>query len=127
MLAMRHTRDLVTYRPIGSPAGGRRQQVWGVAAEQRGQRLPEIAHRHPAQVENGQQGIQAARPPGPARQEGRREADAIRRCLANTSVAQLDPLHRDRADAGLHLALRAVAMPNQALAPVRQPNLPHGG
>ena len=37
------------------------------------------------------------------------------------------PLHRNWADARLHQALRAMAVPNQALAPVRQPHLPHGG
>jgi len=31
------------------------------------------------------------------------------------------PLHRDRADPGLHQAFRAVAVPDQTLAPVQQP------
>jgi len=42
-------------------------------------------------------------------------------CLVDSTVAQLCPLHRDRTDPGLHLALRAMAMPHHALAPVRQP------
>jgi len=53
--------------------------------------------------------------------------DAVCPYLAGIPVAQLYTSHRDRADAGLHLALRAVAVPNQALAPIRQPHLPHGG
>jgi hypothetical protein len=39
----------------------------------------------------------------------------------NSTVAQLWALHRDRADPGLHLALRAMAMSHDALSPVRQP------
>jgi hypothetical protein len=41
--------------------------------------------------------------------------------IAGATVAQLDPLHRDRADPGLNQALRAVAVPHDALAPVQQP------
>jgi hypothetical protein len=45
--------------------------------------------------------------------------------IAGPTVAQLDPLHRDRADPGLHQALRAMPVPHDALAPVRQPLAPH--
>ena len=57
--------------------------------------------------------------PRPARQDGRREADPAA-YLASTSVAQFEPLYRDRTDAGVHLALWSVAVPNQAIAPGRQ-------
>ena len=36
------------------------------------------------------------------------------------AVAHLDPLHRDRADPGLDLALRPVAVPDDPVAAVRQ-------
>ena len=88
-------------------------------AEQRPERLLEVAHRNALQIKDRQKRIQAARPPGPARQDRLRETDAIRPCFAGTPVAQLRPLHRERANAGLHLALRARAVPNRALAPVR--------
>ena len=47
--------------------------------------------------------------------------------VAGAAVAQLHPLHRDRADPGLDQPLRAVAVPHQALAPVRQPHALHRG
>jgi len=81
----------------------------------------EVAHRHAAQVQDRQQGIQAPGPPRPTRQDGRGEADALDARLTLAAVAQLDPLHLNRADPGLHQALRAVAVPDDTLAPVRQP------
>ena len=51
------------------------------------------------QIQDRQQAIQAPRPPGPARQDGRREADPLAPSSPATPVAQPDPLHRDRADA----------------------------
>lgn len=41
------------------------------------------------------------------------------------AVAQLHSLHRGRADAGLDRALRAVPVPDNPLAPVRQAQDPH--
>jgi hypothetical protein len=38
--------------------------------------------------------------------------------ITGAAVAQPDPLHRSRADPGLHPALRAVAVPNHAITPV---------
>lgn len=37
-----------------------------------------------------------------------------------TAVAQPDPLHLDRINPSLHQALRTMAVPHDALAPVRQ-------
>ena len=90
------------------PRNHRWRQVRDLLAQQRPERLLEIAHREAAQVEHRQHGIEAARAPRPARQDGRREADALGTSLVAAAVAQPDPLHRDRADAGLHRALRAV-------------------
>jgi hypothetical protein len=85
----------------------------------------EVAHRHATQIKDRQQRIQAPCPPSPARQNGRGETDAIGARLVNTTVAQLCPSHRDRADPGLHLALWAMAMSHDALAPIRQPLVLH--
>ena len=93
---------------------------------QRRERFLEVAHRDPAQVEHWQQRIQAPGPPRPARQNGGGEADALA-ARAGAAVAQLHPAHRDRADPGLHQALRTVAVSHQALAPVRQPHALHRG
>jgi len=113
---------LVVRLPLApKPRNHRRRQVRSLLAQQGRERFLEVAHRHAAQVQDRQQGIQAPAPPGPARQNGRGEADALDARLANSTVAQLDPLHRDRADPGLNQALRAVAVPDNALAPVRQP------
>ena len=108
------------------PRDHRGRQVRRVLAQQRSERLLEVAHRDPAQVEDRQQGIQAPRPPRPARQDGRGEADALG-SSAGAAVAQLDPPHRDRADPGLDQALRTMAVPHHALAPVRQPRALHRG
>src|SRR4051794_34003248 len=54
------------------------------------------------------------------RQDRRGKADAIGPCLAGAAVVQLHPLNRDRADAGLDQALRAVPVSDNALAPVQQ-------
>jgi len=103
------------------PRNHRRRQVRGLLAQQRPERFLEVAHRHTAQIQHRQQGIQAPRPPSPAWQDRRREADAFGTSLASSTVAQLDPLHRDWADPGLRQALRAVAVPGDALALVQQP------
>ena len=108
------------------PRDRRGRQVRRVLAQQRSERLLEVAHRDPAQVEDRQQGIQAPGPPRPARQDGRGEADALA-TLAGAAVAQLHPPHRDRADPGLDQALRSMAVPHNALAPVRQPRALHRG
>jgi len=102
------------------PGNHRWRQVRGLLAEQCGKRFLEVAHRHPAQVEDRQQRIQAPRPPRPARQDRRGEADTICASLANSTVAQLWTLHLHGANPGLHLALRPMAVPDDALASVRQ-------
>jgi hypothetical protein len=106
------------------PRDHRRRQVRGILAQQRPKRLLEVAHRHPAQVEHRQQRIQARRPPRPAWQDARGEADALGG-LTSAAVAQLHPPHRDRADPGLHLALGAMPVSHQALPPVRQRHALH--
>ncbi len=87
----------------------RRQRCAGVVGDEQ--------HRQP---------VQAPRPPGPARRDGRGEADALP-ARAGAPVAQLHPLHRDRADPGLRQALRATAVPDHPLASVRQAHVLHSG
>ena len=96
-------------------------------SQQGGECLLEVAHGHPAQVEDGQQGIQAAGPPRPARQQGRGEADARGPIRAGAAVAQLDLAHRNGTDPGLHQALWSVPMAHDPFAPVRQAQAPHRG
>ncbi len=79
----------------------------------------------PRRYEDRQQGIQAARPPGPARQDGRREPDVLG--LIGAAVAQPDPLNGNGTDAGLPLALRPMAVANHAVPSVRQLHALHGG
>ena len=43
------------------------------------------------------------------------------------AVPQPNPLHRDRADAGLNLALRPMAVADNAVPPVGQLHAPHLG
>src|SRR6185437_12523054 len=78
-----------------------------------------VTIRRSAACSSLEQGIQAARAPGPARQDGRGKADALAGCLG-VSVAQLDPLHDDRTDPDLHQAFGTVAVADHALPPVRQ-------
>ena len=96
----------IVHLPLGpQPREHRRRQVRRVTAQQRPERLLNVAHRHAAQIQDGQQRIQAPRPPCPAWQDGRGEADALAASLAGSTVAQTNPLHRDRANAGLHLGV----------------------
>ena len=108
------------------PRDHRRRQVRGIAAQQRPERLLEIAHRDPAQIEDRQQGIQARRPPRPAWQDRRCKTDALSP-LAGAAVAQLHPPHFDRTDPGLDHPLRPQPVPHQALAPIRQLHALHRG
>ena len=54
------------------------------------------------------------------------EADALA-VRTGAAVAQLHALHLDRPDPGLDRALRPMAVPDQALAPIRQLHAFHGG
>ena len=108
------------------PGDHRGRQVGRVLAQQGSQRLLEVAGREPAQIQDRQQRIQALRPPGPFRQDRRGEADAVR-IVRGAAVADLDPADRHRTDAGLDHALGAMAVPDQALAAVRQLQLAHAG
>jgi hypothetical protein len=107
-------------------------------AEQGSERLLELAGRDTLQVEPGQQLLDVLRPPQERRQHLRGEADAFAACVpplsgpcplcqarapsvreVGATVAELRPAHRDRADAGLDLALGRVPVADKAPAAVR--------
>ena len=101
------------------PRDHRGRQVRGLLAQQRPERLLEVAHRDPAQVEHRQQRIQARRPPCPARQDRRGEADALaasrqRRGRAASPAAPRPGRSRSAPGAP------GQPVPHQALTPVRQ-------
>jgi hypothetical protein len=75
-----------------------------------------VAHRDGPHVENGQQGIQAGVRRASAAGWLECEADALAARLG-VSLAQLDPLHGERADAGLRQAFATMAVADHALAP----------
>ena len=72
----------------------RRGKVGRGVAEQGGEGLLEIAGGNPAQIENGQQGVEAPGAPRPFGQDVRREAHALAR--SSGAIAGLRPLHFDR-------------------------------
>ena len=102
------------------PRDDARRQVRRVLAEKGRQRLLEVAGGDAAQVKHRQKGIEALRAPRPSRQDVRGEPDLRLGRHVGRAVAHLLPLHRDRPDPGLDRPLRPGAVPDDALAPVRQ-------
>ena len=103
---------LVLGLPVGRQACNHpRRQVRRVLAEQRRQRVLEVASRDAAQVEHRQQGIQAPGAPRPQRQDRRAEADPIG--PGGAAVPNLRPGDLHGADAGLNWARRSIAVPDQ--------------
>src|ERR1700680_1071496 len=94
------------------------RQVRRGLAQEGGERLLEVAGRHPAQVENRQQRVETLRPPRPLRQDRRGEADLLLRAYL-APVADLAATNLDRPDAGLDRAMRPMAVTHDAVATVR--------
>jgi hypothetical protein len=118
---------LVLAPPVAlEPGDHRGRQVGRLLAEKGGERLLEVAGRDPAQVEHRPQRIEAPGPPRPARQDPRGEADALL-ALGRGTVADLHPLHHDRADPGLEGTFRAMAVPDEPGAAVGEPPIGHPG
>src|SRR6202040_1662323 len=84
-----------------------------------GEPLLKIAGRHPAQVENWQQRVEALGPPRPLRQNRRREADLLLRANV-TPVAHLGAPDLDRPNPRLDGALRSMTVTHDAVAAIRQ-------
>src|SRR5262245_64138611 len=93
------------------------RQSAGVLAEQRHQRLLEVAGGDALEVEDRDQHFEALRPPRVGRQKRRRKVNALR-TLANT-VAHARTAHGHWTDAGHDLALGQIPVSHQPLAPVR--------
>ena len=98
------------------PSDGGRRQPAGILAEQRGQRLLELAGGNPLEVEDRDQHLEALRPARVGRQNRRREADALQ-AFAN-AITHARAAHSDRADAGHDLPLGQMPVTDQPLAAV---------
>jgi hypothetical protein len=118
---------LVLALPLGRQAGHHRgRQVGCVLAQQRRQRLLEIAGRDAPQVEHRQQRIQTSGPPRPQRQDRRVEPDSLAIAGCST-VPNLRPRHLHRADASLDRPRRPVTMPHHSGASVGKLQVLHRG
>ena len=95
-----------------------RGKVGRVLAEQGGEGLLEVAGGNPAQIENGQKGVEALGAPRPFGQDVRREP--YPRARRRASITSLRFLHFDRADSGLDRANRIMAVANQPSAAIRK-------
>jgi hypothetical protein len=87
-------------------------------ARQGGEGLLEIAGGNPAQIENGQKGVEALGAPRPFGQDVRREANALAR--SGGAIAGLRLLHFDRADSCLDRANRIMPVANHPSAAIRK-------
>jgi hypothetical protein len=100
-------------------ADGGCRQTGSILAEQRSQRLGEVAGRDTLQVKDRQQRLDRLRAAHVGWQDRRREPDAagiggVRLAIAHTRLAD-----GDRTDTGHHLALRQVTVADDALMAVR--------
>ena len=95
-----------------------RGKVGRVLAEQGGEGLLEVAGGNPAQIENGQKGVEALGAPRPFGQDVRREP--YPRARRRASITGLRFLHFDRADSGLDRANRIMAVANHPSAAIRK-------
>ena len=100
--------------------GGRRK-TRRLRPQQRRKRLAKVARRDALQIEPGQEFLERLAAPEIARQDRRGKAD-LRARLDRAAIAHTRTAHRDRPDPGLDLALRQVAVPDNAAMPglVRQ-------
>src|SRR5271155_1591131 len=96
----------------------RRGKVGRVLAEQGGEGLLEIAGGNPAQIENGQKGVEALGAPRPFGQDVRREANALAR--SGGAIAGLRLLHFDRTDSCLDRANWIMPVANHPSAAIRK-------
>jgi hypothetical protein len=87
--------------------------------ENGGEGLLEVAGRHPAQIENRQQRVEALRPPRSLWQDRRGEADFLLRGDVSP-VTHLGAPDFDRPNPGLDGALRPMTVSHDAVAAIRQ-------
>ena len=115
---------LVLRLPLGrEPRDHAGRQVGRLGSEDGRERLLEIAGGDAAQVENGQQGVEAPRATGPLRQDVRREPDLLAARHVRSAIPDLRAPELEGADAGLDLPFGSVPVPNHALPTIRKPLL----
>src|SRR5450830_687127 len=118
---------VVLVLPLGRQSGNhRRRQVRRFLAQERRQRLLEVARRDAAQIKRWQQRIQALRPPSPFWQDRREKADPVA-LNRGTTIPDFHRADLNRSDPCLDRALGTVTMPDDAVAAVRQLEILHGG
>ena len=110
---------IVLLPPLGQARDHTRRQVRRICTQDRRERLPEVAGGNAAQVEHRQQGIEAARPPRPFRQDGGAEPHLLV-SRPGRAVTHLRAAHIKRADPGLDAPLRTIPMPDDTLPAIRQ-------
>jgi hypothetical protein len=115
---------LVLRLPLGrQPRDHARRQVGRILAKKGSERLLEVAGGDAAQIEDGQQGVEAPRAAGPLRQDVRREPDLLAARHVRSAVSDLRAPEIEGADPGLDLPLGSVPVPNDALPTIRKPLL----
>src|SRR5256886_8120363 len=99
-------------------ADGGCRQSGSILAQQRRQRLGEVASRNPLQIKDRQQRLDRLRAAHVGRQDRRREPDAARIGGGGLAIAYTRLADGDRTDAGHYLALRQVTVADDALLAV---------
>ncbi len=99
-------------------ADGGCRQSGSILAEQRRQRLGEVAGRDPLQIKDRQQRLDRLRAAHVGRQDRRREPDAVGVGSIRLAIAYTRLADGDRTDTGHHLALRQVTVADDALVAV---------
>src|SRR6202163_4783071 len=99
-------------------ADGGCRQPGSILAEQRSQRLGEVAGRDTLQVKDRQQRLDRLRTAHVGWQNRRREADAVGIGSVRLAIAYTRLADGDRTDTGHHLALRQVTVADDALVAV---------
>src|SRR4029077_14719531 len=111
-------RSVLVEPAVLQAADGGCRQPGGILAEQRSQRLREVAGRDTLQVKDRQQRLDRLRPAHVWRQDRRREPDAVRIGGIRLAIAHTRLADSNRTDSGHHLALRQVTVADDALVAV---------
>src|ERR1019366_8254346 len=118
---------LVLALPLRRQSGDhRRREIRRIVAQERRQRLLEVARRDAPQVEHRQKCVQGLRAPCPQRQDRRSEANPVA-IAGRSAISNLHPGDLDSADPRLDRSRRAVAVPHEAVAAVGKLQAIHRG
>src|ERR1019366_7099229 len=102
------------------------REIRRILAQERRQRLLEVARRDAPQVEHRQKCVQGLRAPCPQRQDRRSEANPVA-IAGRSAISNLHPGDLDSADPRLDRSRRAVAVPHEAVAAVGKLQAIHRG